>query len=133
MSAGRKLSRRKLAAFVAEEVQAGRGERAVQQVAAHLIETKQTHSVDLLVRDVEALLAQGGTVVADITSAHPLGAAEKDVIASLLGAKEFLAREVVDPSVLGGVRIESAGKRLDATLKHRIDSLKEIDSRKGTS
>ncbi len=133
MSAGRKLSRRKLAAFVAEEVQAGRGERAVQQMAAYLIETKQTHSVDLLVRDVETILAEGGTVIADITSAHPLGEAERDMIAQLLGAKEFLTREIVDPAVLGGVRIASAGKRLDATLKHRIDSLKEIDSRKGTS
>ena len=53
-------------------------------------------------------------------------------IATLLGATELHTRETIDPSVLGGFRVEMSGKRLDATLKHKIDLLKEIDSRKGT-
>ena len=129
---GRLVSRRKLAGYVAEQVQSGGGATAIRQAAAYLIETKQTHSVDLLVRDVEEILADQGTVVADITSARQLSAEDKASIATLLGATQLHAREVIDPSVLGGVRIETSGKRLDATLKHKIDLLKEIDSRKGT-
>lgn len=130
---GRTLSRRKLAGFVAEQLQSGDASAAIQQAAAYLIETKQTHSVDLLVRDIEEILAGQGDVVADVTSARALSDEDKAAIAALLGAKRLHAREIIDPSVLGGVRIEMSGKRLDATLKHKIDLLKEIDSRKGTS
>lgn len=133
MSAGRKISRHALARFVADRLQAGAGKDAITQAAAYLIETKQTHAVDLLVRDIEELLAENGTVVADLTSARALSPDEKNAVAKLLDAKHFYARETVDPAVLGGIRIETAGKQLDATLKHRITSLKEIDSRKGTT
>ncbi len=133
MSAGRKLSRRTLATFVAEQLRSGDGETAIKQAAAYMIEMKQKHAIDLLVRDVEEILADNGTVVADVTSARKLSDQEKESIAKLLGAKKLYTRETVDPSVLGGVRVASAGKRLDATLKHRIDSLKETSSRKGTT
>lgn len=132
MSAGRKLSRRKLAVFVADQIEAGDGEAAINQAAAYMIETKQKHSIELLVRDVEEILASHGIVVADVTSAREISEEEKAAIAKLLGAKKLHTRESIDPSVLGGVRIAAGGKRLDATLKHKIDSLKEIDSRKGT-
>lgn len=128
-----RVSRRKLAGYVASELRAGNGKGVMQQAAAYLIETGQTHSVDSLVRDIEEILAENGTVVADLTSARPLNKEDKAAIAALLGAKELHARETVDPSVLGGVRVEMSGKRLDGTLKHKIDLLKEIDSRKGTS
>ena len=130
---GRTISRRKLAGYVASELQSGDGNDAIKKAAAYLIETGQTHSVGLLVRDIEEILAHSGIVVADTTSARPLTADDKTAIAKLLGAKELHTREVVDPSVLGGVRIEMSGKRLDATLQHKIDLLKEIDSRRGTT
>lgn len=130
---GRLVSRRKLARFVAEELQSGDGNDAITKAAAYLIETGQTHSVGLLVRDIEEILAESGIVVADITSARPLGKEDKSAIAELLNARELHAREIVDASVLGGMRVEMSGKRLDATLKHKIDLLKEIDSRKGTT
>lgn len=133
MSVGRKISRRKLARFVAEQLQAGQADDVIKQAAAYMIETKQKHSIDLLVRDVEDILADSGTFVADITSARKLSQEETDVIKQLLGAKKLHVRENIDPSVLGGVKIETAGKRLDATLKHKLDVLKEIGSRKGTT
>ena len=129
---GRTISRRKLAEFVAEKLQSGEGKDALQQAAAYMLETKQTRNVELLVRDIEDVMAKNGIVVADVTSARPLSKDDKATIAKLLNAKELHARETIDPSVLGGVRVEASGQRLDATLKHKIDSLKEIDSRKGT-
>src|SRR5690606_15961468 len=124
---GRTISRRKLASFVADRLQDGGGEEVIQQAAAYLIESGQKNSVELLVRDIEEVLASRGTVVADITSARPISKEDKAAIARILGTKDLHTREVVDPAVLGGVRIEVSGKRLDATLKHKIDSLKEID------
>lgn len=129
---GRTISRRKLAEFVAKKLQTGEGDDALKQAAAYLMETKQKRNVELLVRDIEDVMATNGIVVADVTSARPLSKDDKSAIAELLDAKELHTRETIDPSVLGGVRVEASGRRLDATLKHKIDSLKEIDSRKGT-
>lgn len=129
---GRTISRRKLAEFVADKLQSGDAKYAIKQAAAYLIETKQTHSTGLLVRDIEKILAGRGTVIADTTSARLLTEKDKALIAKLLNAKELHTRETIDPSVLGGVRVEISGKRLDATIKHRIDLLKEMDTRKGT-
>lgn len=129
---GRIVTRRKLAEYVASELQSGDGKDAITKAAAYLIEAGKKRDAGLLVRDIEEILAENGTVVADITSARPLSSEDKAAIAKLLEAKQLHAREVVDPSVLGGVRIEVSGKRLDGTLKHKIELLKEIDSRKGT-
>ncbi len=133
MSAGRKLSRRKLAEYVVDELHSGNGDKAIQRAAAYMIETKQKHAVDSLVRDIEEILTDSGTFVADLTSARKLSDSEKSDIAKLLGAKKLHARETVDTTVLGGVKIEAAGQRLDATLRHKIDSLKETDSRRETA
>lgn len=133
MSAGGKISRRKLARFVADGMQSGDGDDVLQKAAAYLIESKQTRSVDVLVRDIEEVLMEDGVVVADIISARPLSAEDKKTVAALLGATQLHARETNDPSVLGGVRVETTGRRFDGTLKHKIDSLKEIDSRRGTA
>lgn len=129
---GRTISRRKLAEFVADKLQTGDAKYVIKQAAAYLIETKQIHSTGLLVRDIEEILAGKGTVIADTTSARLLTEKDKALIAKLLNAKELHTRETIDPSVLGGVRVEISGKRLDATIKHRIDLLKEMDTRKGT-
>lgn len=125
MSVGRKLSRRRVAEFVAERLVSGDSDAALQQAAAYMIETKQKHAIDLLIRDIEEVLSGDGTVIADITSARELTEAEKDRIARLFEAKKLYVRETIDPKVLGGIKVEAAGKRLDATLKHRIDLLKE--------
>lgn len=130
---GRTISRRKLAEFVADQLQSGDGKDATLKAAAYLIETRQKHSVRLLVRDIEEIMASSGIFVVDTTSARPLSENDKAAIAKLLGAKQLHTRESVDPSVLGGVRIEMSGKHFDGTLKHKIDLLKEIDSRKGTA
>lgn len=129
---GRTLSRRKIAEYLASELKSGKADDAIKKTAAYLKGTGQKRSVDLLVRDVEEILAKDGIVVADLTSARPLSSSDKKAIADILGAKELHTRDHIDSSVLGGVKVEVSGKRLDATLRHKIDSLKEITLRKGT-
>jgi F-type H+-transporting ATPase subunit delta len=131
MSSTGVISRRKLAAFIADELASGNGEEAIRQAAAYLIETGQTKSAGLLARDIEEALSSHGVVVADITTARPLDKEMKTAVASMLNAKELHARETVDETVLGGVRVEVAGKRYDGTLRHKIDLLKAVNTKKG--
>lgn len=133
MTSSLKISRRKLAAYVADEFRAGNGELALRQAAAYLVETGRTRSAGLLVRDIEEALLGDGIVVADVTAARPIDELVKAAIAKLFPAGELYIRERIDPSVLGGIRVEIPGQRYEGTLKHKIDLLKEITTKKGTT
>lgn len=123
-----RIPRRKLAAFLADKLASGAPANDVLvQAAAYLIETKQTHDVELLVRDIEEALMAKGIVIADVTAARPLTSEAKSAIASLLEAKDLHLRETTDMSVLGGVRVEVPGMRYDGTLRRKINLLKATE------
>lgn len=120
-----RLSRRKLAAHVAERLGDAKTARAaLKEVAAHLVATRRTRELELLVRDIEDAMAERGVVVADVTSAHPLSGSIKSEITKLVGAKKLALRETVDPMVLGGIRVDIPGKRFDATVRRKLTALK---------
>ncbi len=98
--------------------------RILEEVAAYLVDTGRTREVELLARTIEDELAAQGIVVATVTSAAPLDVALRDAIKKRIGAKSVELREVVDPNVLGGVRIEMPGSRLDATISRKITMLR---------
>ncbi len=126
MAKDRAISRRKLATYVTSQFMSGNGDHAIQQAAAYLIETRQIASAGLLIRDIEEILATHGIVVADITTARSLSKDIEQAAKQLLGAKELHVREHSDQSVLGGVLVEVSDKRLDGTLRHKIDLLKRL-------
>ncbi len=123
--AGAKLSRRKIAAYFASELIAGRD--ATKALAAYLIESKRIREADLIVRDIEAALADRGVLLADIASSRELASDTKQAITAFLkqatGAKDVHIRPHVDPYLLGGVRIDTPGARLDTTLRTRLNQL----------
>lgn len=123
--ASAKLSRRKIAAYFADELLAGRS--VTQQLAAYLVDAKRVREADLMVRDIESALADRGVLLADVSSARDLGAdtekAVTDYLKATTKAKTVHVRPHVDPHLLGGVRIDTPGARLDKTLRHRINQL----------
>lgn len=126
--AGERISRRKLAAFVADKLASGApAEDIIKQTAAYLIETNQTKDVELLVRDIEEALMVHGIVIADVTSAHQLTDEAKSAIGRLVEAKALHLRETTDKSVLGGIRVDVPGKRYDGTLRRKINLLKSTE------
>jgi F-type H+-transporting ATPase subunit delta len=120
-----RLSRRKLAVYAADKLQAGASvSESLNEIAAYLIDTRRTRELELLVRDIEDALATRGTVVADVTTAHALSEELKTAIGALVGAKNLQMRETIDESVLGGVRIDIPGKRFDGTMRHTLTALR---------
>lgn len=119
-----RISRRKLAVHVADRLEREDvAEATLQELAAYLIDTKRTREADLVARSIEDELAARGTVVAHVSSARPLSSDIKESIQRLLNASTIHLTEEVDPGLIGGVRIEAPGKRLDATLKRNILAL----------
>ena len=120
-----RLSRRKIASFAADQLVAGvSAKKVLESVAAFLVDSRRTTEQELLVRDMEAELATRGVVVADITSAHPLSGEMKQQVAKLINAKQPHFRETIDPTVLGGVRVDIPGKRFDGTIRRKLTLLK---------
>jgi F-type H+-transporting ATPase subunit delta len=120
-------SRRKIAAYYAERLLAGK-KSAPKELAAYLVDSGRVRELDLIVRDIEAALADRGVLVADVASSRKLGSdATKQVKAYLKLATKATTielRETVDPDLLGGVRIGIPGKEMDATLRSRLNQLK---------
>lgn len=126
--AGKRISRRKLASFVADTISHGApADEVINQTAAYLIEARQTHDVELLGRDIEEALMVNGIVIADVTAARPLTSESTSAIAALLGAKQLHVRETADASIIGGILVKVSGKRYDATLRHKLNVLKSTE------
>ncbi len=123
--AAAKLSRRKIAAYFADELLAGND--VARRLAAYLIDTKRTRELNLFVRDIEAALAERGVLLADIASSNKLSTDTEKSITEFLkkttGVSDVKLRTQVDETLLGGVLIETPEQRLDATLRHRLNQL----------
>jgi len=124
----RRLSRRSLALYVADNLAKGSKTPVVKQLAGYLVESRRTKELDLIVRDVEFFLSQKGIVSATVTSAFDLSAETKKAIEQLIksqtkATKIDLASQI-DPSVIGGVKINLPGYELDQTIAHQLTVLK---------
>lgn len=123
----RRLSRQAVAAHVAERLVAG-DKNVIRQLAAYIVDNRQTRSVDLFIRDIEARLLSLGYATVDATSAFSLSSATKAEVEAFIkeqtGAKNVILREHVDESVLGGVRLRTPGRELDSTLARKITLLR---------
>ena len=121
-----KISRRKLAIYVVDQFDHGtRFEKAIEQLAAYLIESRRLREIDLVVRAIEDELAARGTVVARVTTARPLNETLRKSIEKMIAAKQVYVKEIVDPTILGGVCIETPSHTLDATMKRKLLALRQ--------
>ncbi len=119
-----KISRRKLAQYVVEQTERKVPLAAVlRELAAYLIDTNRIREVELMIRAIEDAYAERGIVLAHVTTATELTAALRNDIERMIGARQVTIESIVDPRVIGGVRIETPGAVLDATLQRKLLAL----------
>ncbi len=66
--------------------------------------------------------------VAEVTTATALSGEQKNRLREKLKkltGKEIVVKEIIDPSVLGGVLLQMDGKRYDNTVRHRLAAIKQ--------
>lgn len=117
-----RLSRRRIAEYAADQLIAQKN--IVPDLARMLVNDVRTREVELLVRDIEAALAVRGTVIATVTTARGLDEDIKRAISELIGPGDVKLRERIEKSIIGGLRIDLPGQRLDATIKHKLAALR---------
>ena len=70
-----------------------------------------------------------GILRVDAVSAVELSAEQKDKLTQKLSritGKEIALRTRIDPAVLGGIRLDYDGQRLDDTVSHRLDAIRNV-------
>lgn len=120
-----KLSRRKIAEYMAQSAIDGViPDSVIREVAAYLVESQRVRELPLVVRTAEEVLAERGVTVARITSTRPLSEDLKKQISVQIGSEQVYIEELIDASVLGGVKIQTPRQSLDATVLRKINSIR---------
>lgn len=127
----RLVSRRKLAKYAAEQIIAG-NDTIIEEIASLLVYEKRQREIELLVRDVEAELAEHGEIVASVESARKLDVDTKREIEkylmSAVGANnnksKVTLKESIDPTLIGGFKLRTPTATLDATIAKKLNDLR---------
>lgn len=103
--------------------------KLAHSIAQYLSQERRTKDLDAIMRDITRLRSEAGIVEATVTSAFPITPSLRreiqNLIASETKAKKVLLNEVVNPDVLGGLRIEAGEQQLDTTIKTKLQKLKQ--------
>lgn len=100
-----------------------------KKVASYLIDTKQTLQLDSMMRDVMSVRESKGTYEINVATAHPLSQTQINGISEYMkkhfdNCKDVIIHQKVDPTLLGGVRIESAHYLIDKSVKSELNYIK---------
>ena len=103
----------------------------VSEIALHtlllLVRKRRERLLDALLREYRKLqLAARGEEPLTVTSARALSSAELSALVERLErlyGKKFEVTTVVDPSLIGGVRILMGDRRIDGSVAGRLDAL----------
>ncbi|MEO3387292.1 F0F1 ATP synthase subunit delta [Mesorhizobium sp. CAU 1741] len=89
---------------------------------------RRLFAVPGMIRAFSAIAAAArGEVVADVTSAHDLSAAQQNELKAALksvAGKDVTLKLTVDPSLLGGLVVRIGSRQIDTSLKTKLASLK---------
>jgi F-type H+-transporting ATPase subunit delta len=113
-----------------DEAFSGKVPKALMGVLRMMVARGHISSLEAMAREYDELARQyHGEVVARVTSAVPLKEAEAVAIRQTLEKK--LSRRVtlrcrIDPSLIGGVRVEADGKVIDGSIRNKLEQIKDV-------
>ncbi len=128
------LTRRAVARYIAEQLMSSADAGVtMQQLAAYLIANRKIKQAASYVTDIETELAVHGVVVADVTTARPLGDMNdslrrsiEQLVSTQTGGRHVALREHVDKDIIGGIIVRTAGKEYDRSLKSAVRALRSV-------
>ena len=86
--------------------------------------------IEAMIREYRALLRDARREsVARVASAVPLTEAERDALKRRLEnifGRTITLDCVVDPALIGGIRVEAEGRVMDGSIRNRLDQIKEV-------
>lgn len=112
-----------------QKLLAGRGSEATTAIAGALVQHPRGRRVrQLLARAIAIVSDQRGRVVATVTSAAPLSPAQLERLTAVLQARygsEVTVNTIIDPTLVGGLRVQVADDIIDASVAARLADLRQ--------
>lgn len=100
---------------------------AGQALAAAVVEQKQSHAVELVVREILRQKLLAGEVYVDVATAHAAPVSLKEKIETMIsratGAPKVSALYVVDPELIGGFRVTTPTHEINASVSNILKTL----------
>lgn len=128
LSLGNKLGDAASKVSLVERIFAGKLSAEALSVVSHLVANPRGRRVSTALRESARVAAdQSGSDLATVTVAAPLTEAQQSRISSLLeknAGRPVRVTTVVDPSLVGGVRIQIGDDVIDGTVRARLDDLR---------
>ena len=123
-----KLGRPEAKAALVEQLITGKTSPATVTIVSSLVQQPRGRRIGELLRHAARIVAdQRGQTVATVTSATPLGEAQVERLRSaLFGSygRDLTINEVVDRSLVGGLRIQVADDVIDGSISSRLGELR---------
>ncbi|WP_106816107.1 F0F1 ATP synthase subunit delta [Microbacterium timonense] len=112
-----------------ESLLGGRASAASTLIAASLVQQPRERRVrQLLSRATRIVADQRGRAVATVVAAAPLSAAQSERLAAALSQRygtRVSLNTIVDPAVVGGLRVQIADDVIDASVSSRLADLRQ--------
>lgn len=121
-----KISIKQLAVYAVDQIEDGSSSSDVaRKLASFLLQERRSRDASALFRALEKELDERGSAQVMITSAYEVSEDIKKQLASMLGAKNPVYDEVIDPSVIGGVKARAGESEIDLTVRARLNRFKQ--------
>jgi F-type H+-transporting ATPase subunit delta len=116
----------------------GDADELVRNFVRLLAEKGRSGEVDEIAREFEALVAQErGILDVELTTAVELSQNDFDDLVARIGkasGRKVRASRAVDPDLVGGLVLQVGSRRLDASIRGRLDRLRqELTTRRSTA
>jgi F0F1-type ATP synthase delta subunit len=120
-----KITAQQLAVYAVDQLEAGTSSADVaQKLASYLLEERRSREMPAVMRAIDLQLAKRGSPQVVVTSAHSVSEQSKNQLAELLGLKNPVFTEVIDPDVIGGVKARAGESEIDLTVRARLNTFK---------
>lgn len=128
LALGSKLGDPAAKAAIVDELLASKIHEATLVILRHLVQSPRGRRVGELVAGAARILADAnGRLVARVTAAAPLAAAQRERLERAIAAqygREARIDLVVDPEILGGLRVQVGDEVVDGTVAARLNDLR---------
>ena len=128
LALGSKLGSQHAKLALVDKLLTGKGSPEIVEIVKHLVLQPRDRRIGELLRHAASVVAdQGGFMVATVTSARPLGAAQLERLEKGLAAQYGRAlrlNQVVDPAVIGGLRVQVGDDVIDGSIASRLGELR---------
>lgn len=123
------VAERQLTEYIQAQIKKGAsGKTIAKMVAAWLVKNRSSRSSDQIMRNLTAQRERDGYIEAVVQSARPLSVEQRQSIILTLQQHysngSILLHESIDASLRGGIIVSTPSMTFDASIAHKLRSLK---------